>query len=327
MSSEHIKTQVLLVNLGSPESTATSDVRRFLRRFLSDPRVVNLPRPLWLPILHLFVLPFRPRKSAEAYRSIWTDSGSPLLVHTQNLADRLGQHFQEENIRVDYAMSYSPPDIEHKLTGILQAKPERLIVLPLYPQYSSTTSASVFDAVVERLKKEIAIPSLSWITDFHQHPRYIHALADSIRQAWAEQAPADKLVFSFHGLPKLLIDRGDPYFHQCQTTARLVAQALQLPESRWQLVFQSRFGKAEWLKPYCVDTLTAYPKQGIKSVDIVCPGFSVDCLETLEEIAVENRDLFLEAGGEHYRYIPCLNDSEAQVTLLTEIIRSNLAGQ
>ncbi|MDT8407787.1 MAG: ferrochelatase, partial [Methylococcales bacterium] len=218
------------------------------------------------------------------------------------------------------------PEIADQLAAILADKPDHLIVLPLYPQYSSTTSASVFDAVIDSLKARMAIPGLTWIRDFHHHPLYIKAIADSIRAAWAEHPPADKLVFSFHGLPKLLIDRGDPYFEQCHTSARLIAEHLKLPESRWEVVFQSRFGKAEWLKPYCVDTLIAYPGQGVKSVDILCPGFSVDCLETLEEIALANRDEFIEAGGEHYRYIPCLNDSEAHLALFEDLLNAHLAG-
>lgn len=316
------KIGVLLVNLGSPAAPKTGDVRRFLREFLGDPRVVNLPRPLWWLILNLFILPLRPRKSAHAYRSIWTDKGSPLLVFTQQLTDKLNARYGNRQWLIDCAMRYGKPALPEKLQDFKKQGVDEIVVLPLYPQYSSTTTASVFDVVAETFVGWRHMPSLRFISDFHRHPGYIEALTQSIRRHWQTHGQAELLLMSFHGLPAKLTEWGDPYFHQCQSTGRLLAEQLGLDDKRWQLVFQSRFGKAQWLKPYCVDVLRALPKQGIKNVDVICPGFSVDCLETLEEIAIANREIFLAAGGEAYRYIPCLNDSDAHVEVMKALIET-----
>ena len=318
------KTGILLANLGSPASTRTRDVRAFLREFLGDPRVVNLPRPLWWLILNLFILPFRPRKSAHAYRAIWTDKGSPLVVYTRQLAEKLQTRLAGEGMLVDYAMRYGKPDLREKLQQFKQQGVEDIVILPLYPQYSSTTTASIFDVVAGDLAGWRHIPSLRFISDYYQSPVYIKAVADSIRRHWGHHGQAKVLLMSFHGLPAKLTELGDPYFYHCQTTARLLAEELQLQDDQWRLVFQSRFGRAEWLKPYCVETLRDLPGQDVKQVDVVCPGFAVDCLETLEEIAMTNKAIFMAAGGKSYRYIPALNDSEGHVDMMAEIIKSAL---
>jgi ferrochelatase len=315
------KTAVLIVNLGSPASPKTADVRRFLREFLGDPRVVNIPRPIWWMILNLFILPFRPQKSAHAYQTIWTEQGSPLVVFTRDLTAKLADAIADEHLIVDYAMRYGKPSLAAKLRDFEQQGVDEIIVLPLYPQYSSTTTASIFDVVADAIKNWWHVPGLRLISDFYRHPAYIAALADSIRHYWQAHGQSQLLVMSFHGVPAMLTKKGDPYYYHCQATAELLAKALGLEAHQWRLVFQSRFGKAEWLKPYCVEVLEELPQEGIHSVDLVCPGFSVDCLETLEEIAITNQEIFLEAGGQQYRYIPALNDSDAHIAVLREIIQ------
>jgi ferrochelatase len=315
------KTGILLANLGSPSAPTVPAVRQFLKEFLGDPRVVNIPRPIWWLILHGFVLPFRPAKSTKAYQKIWhSEKGSPLTFFTRQLAAHLAQHLAQQDIIVDYAMRYGEPSLATQLRRFKDLKVTDVIILPLYPQYSSTTTASVYDDLVKELNQWRHLPSVRFISDYHQHPAYITAVADSIRHAWQEQPKNERLILSFHGLPEQLTEWGDPYFYQCQQTAALIAAELGLTKDEWQIVFQSRFGKAEWLKPYCVDTLQALPAQGVTSVDVVCPGFAVDCLETLEEIAMENQHIYLEAGGIAYRYIACLNDSTAHVQALCKIL-------
>ena len=318
------KTGIILANLGSPTAATTPAVRKFLKEFLGDPRVVNLPRPLWWLILNCFILPFRPAKSAKAYRKIWHDQkGSPLVFLTRQLTDKVTTLINDyQDYEVTYAMRYGQPSIASRLREFQEKNINSIIILPLYPQYSSTTTASIYDDLVRELNRWRHLPNFQFISDYHQHPDYIAAVADSINTHWLNNGKHQLLVMSFHGLPEQLTQWGDPYFHQCHRTAALIAEHLQLKEDQWKLVFQSRFGKAEWLKPYCVDTLQALPKQGIKSVDMVCPGFAVDCLETLEEIAMENQHLFLEAGGEAYRYIPALNDTAEHANCLINLIKS-----
>lgn len=319
------KVGVLLVNLGSPEAPTTSRVRRFLREFLGDPRVVNLPRALWWVILNFFVLPFRPRKSAHAYRQIWTDKGSPLMFYTRQLSEKLVDSIGSDNVRVDYAMRYGKPKVADKLNALKAQDVDEIVVLPLYPQYSSTTTASIYDAVDDVIRPWRHIPSLHFISDYHADQAYIDALAESIKKFWHKHGRNELLLMSFHGLPAKLTEWGDPYYHQCQKTAALVAERLELHENQWKLVFQSRFGKAEWLKPYCVEVLQDLPQQGSKEVDVVCPGFAVDCLETLEEIAMANKEVFLQAGGKSYRYIPALNDSEKHVEVVAGLVSKYLS--
>ncbi|GAW85531.1 ferrochelatase [Bathymodiolus platifrons methanotrophic gill symbiont] len=317
------KKGILIVNLGSPQQLTVRSIRRFLRQFLSDSRVVNLPRSLWWFILNFLVLPFRPRKSLKAYAKVWTDRGSPLIYLTQDLTDRLARHYQPEpHVLVAMAMSYGKPSLTAQLRKLRKAKCEQITIVPLYPQYSSTTTASVFDAVTTELMQWRYIPELNFISDYHQHPLYISAITDSVQYAWAEQGQGELLVMSFHGLPDLLTKKGDPYYYQCLKTAELIADQLKLKEDKWRVVFQSRFGKAKWLQPYCIETLMALPEEGFKSIDIICPGFAIDCLETLEEINMANKDIFIKAGGEKYQYIPALNDSDANVKLMLDLIAS-----
>lgn len=313
------RTGVLLVNLGSPDKPTVSAVRRYLREFLWDRRVVNLPRTIWWIILNFFVLPLRPAKSAKAYRKIWTEEGSPLVSISQQLSDQLSEK-SSGKISVELAMRYGHPAIKDKLLKFKQDKIGRLIVLPLYPQYSSTTTASVFDAVMEEIVRWQPIPDFNFISDYHQNSTYIEQIADSVNKFWSQQGKGEKLLLSFHGLPAMSIKLGDPYFYQCHKTAELIAERLKLEKKDWQIVFQSRFGRAEWLKPYCVEVLQHLPGQGIKNVDIICPGFAVDCLETLEEIAITNKSFFLDAGGQQYRYIPALNATDRHVAVLTDLL-------
>lgn len=323
VASKSPKTAALLVNLGSPDAATTSAVRRFLKAFLWDPRVVNIPRPIWWLILNCFVLPFRPRKALRAYQKIWTEKGSPLVFLTKQLAEQVQIVLGTEAVLVDHAFSYCQPSIESKLRAFKQQGIEKIIILPLYPQYSSTTTASVHDAVVKEFSRWKHIPSFTFVSDYCADELYIEAVANSIRAA-RQNYHSDLLLMSFHGLPKQLVKWGDPYCCQSHKTASLIAAKLGLEKSQWKLVFQSRFGKAEWLKPYCVEALAELPKQEIKQVDMVCPGFAVDCLETLEEIAMENKSIFLEAGGETYTYIPALNDTNAHAHCLASIIKRAL---
>jgi len=316
----HKKIGIILANLGSPTAPTTKAVRRFLKDFLGDPRVVNLPRPLWWLILNFFVLPFRPSRSAKAYRKVWHEKGSPLTYMTRQLSEKVAEQLKPKGITVNYAMRYGEPSIATQLKAFKKEGITDVMVLPLYPQYSSTTTASIYDDLTKELKQWRHLPSFQFISDYHQDSNYIAAVAASIEKAWLEQAKNELLVMSFHGLPEQLTVWGDPYFHQCHKTAALIAEKLGLTEKQWMIVFQSRFGKAQWLKPYCVDTLQALPTQGIKAIDIVCPGFAVDCLETLEEIAMENKSIFMEAGGSDYRYIACLNDSQAHVDALINLL-------
>lgn len=318
------KKGVLLANLGSPAAPTTRAVRRFLKDFLWDPRVVNLPRPLWWLILNFFVLPFRPSRSAKSYQKIWHEKGSPLTYLTRQLTEKVTEKLKVKGIITHYAMRYGEPSIATQLRVFKKEGITDLIVLPLYPQYSSTTTASIYDDLVKELNQWRHLPSLQFISDYHQDASYIAAVTESIEQAWREQSKNELLIMSFHGLPAVLTKWGDPYFHQCHKTAVLIAEKLGLDEKQWMIVFQSRFGKAEWLKPYCVDTLRNLPVQGVKTVDVVCPGFAVDCLETLEEIAMENKSIFMEAGGTGYRYIPALNDSAAHVNAIVNLLEQKI---
>jgi len=318
----------LLVNLGSPGAPTVRAVRHFLREFLGDPRVVNLPRWLWLIVLYGLILPLRPGKSVKAYRQIWSEQGSPLIFLTQRLTDKLEEKIQQAQVPFDctvsMAMRYGQPAIDKQLNRLRVQGIDRLIVLPLYPQYSSTTTASVYDVVSATLSGWRHIPDLYFISDYHLQPGYIQALATSIENSWRQQGRGQLLLFSFHGLPAKLTELGDPYFKQCQSTATAVAAQLGLDPDQWRCVFQSRFGRGKWLQPYCLDELKKLPGEGITDIDIVCPGFSVDCLETLEEIAITNQSKFLAAGGRRYRYVPALNDADAHVDVLYELLYRQL---
>jgi len=322
-------TGILITNLGTPDAATTGAVRRYLDEFLSDPRVVETPRWLWQLILHGVILRIRPPRAAKAYQKVWTAQGSPLLSISQQLVAKLkaqtGQVFPGP-VRIELAMRYGQPSIEAGLQTLRQANAQRILIFPLYPQYSATTTATTFDAVSKVLRRWRWLPELRMISHYHDHPAYIRAIAESIRAHWQQHGRVEKLMMSFHGLPEHYLHQGDPYFCECHKTARLVAENLQLDDTQWQLSFQSRFGREEWLKPYTDKTLTEWGQQGVQSVQVVSPGFSVDCLETLEEIAMENRHLFLEAGGKEYQYIPALNAQSLHTDMLFELIKQHTAG-
>lgn len=317
------KTGVLVVNLGTPEAATPSAVRRYLGEFLHDHRVVELTRWIWCLILHGIVLRIRPRKSAAAYAKIWEESGSPLMSRTRAVTEGLSTHYAQRSggrIVVTMAMRYGEPSVASAMTQLAQEGVERITVLPLYPQFSCSTTASVFDAVGTVLRQWRHLPSLHIVRDYHQSDGYLDALANSVREHWNHHPKNDRLVMSFHGTPQRYSDAGDPYRRQCETTARLLAERLGLDESEWLLTFQSRFGKATWLTPYTDKTLEALAKDGTLSVDVICPGFAADCLETLEEIAKENAEIFLGAGGQSFQYIPCLNDRSDHIAALAAVL-------
>jgi ferrochelatase len=320
---------VLMVNLGTPDSPDRSAVRRYLKEFLWDPRVVEVPRPIWWFLLNGVILNTRPGRSAKAYAKVWTDQGSPLLVVSQQQRDALADKLNERlgwPIPVELGMRYGEPSIPRALQALRDQDVRQVLVLPLYPQYSATTTASVFDAVTDELKRWRWIPELRFVNHYHDHPAYIAALADSVRHHRAEHGDADRLLMSFHGIPVQYFHDGDPYHCECQKTGRLLAESLGLTSEQWQLSFQSRLGPKQWLNPYTDKTLEELAANGVKSVQVICPGFSADCLETLEEIAMENRDTFLEAGGERYEYIPCLNASDAHMDMLVSLTEQHLEG-
>ena len=322
-------TGVLLVNLGTPDEPTTKAVRRYLKQFLSDGRVVEIPKAIWWCILNGIILRTRPAKSAKLYASVWEDAGSPLLkygkLQQQAIQSEMAVRFKGP-VHVELAMRYGNPSIHDGLRKLRSQGVRRLLVLPLYPQYSAATTATTYDAVSLEMKKWRWLPEIRFINQYHDNPRYIQALARSVKAHWEAHGQNQKLVMSFHGLPKRNLDLGDPYHCQCHKTGRLLAEALELSPEQWQVTFQSRFGRAEWLKPYTDKTLEQLAKDGTKSVDVVCPGFSADCLETLEEIAGENYEVFKEAGGEQYAYIPALNDDSEHIQVLADLIQSHTQG-
>ncbi len=318
-------TGVLVTNLGTPDAPTTSALRHYLAEFLADPRVVEIPRFIWWFVLHGFILRTRPKRSAATYRKVWTETGSPLLANSKKqvaaIQTFLEQHTTEK-FHVELAMRYGNPSIQSGLETLQRANIKKIIILPLYPQYSASTTASTFDAVANVLKTWRDIPELHLVKHYHDTPDYINALAESITEHWQKASRAEKLLFSFHGIPKAYFEAGDPYFYECHKTARLVAGKLNLNEEQWILTFQSRFGPKEWLKPYTDVTLKELAMTGTKNIDVVCPGFSSDCLETLEEIDMQNRKFFLDAGGEKFSYIPALNDRPAHISALANIIQN-----
>lgn len=315
------KIGILLANLGTPDEPTTPAVKRYLRQFLSDPRVIDLPRLKWLPILNFMVLPKRSPKVAEAYRSIWTEDGSPLLAISRQQQKAVQTYFSAKgkDVVVELGMSYGNPSIERAVDSLTKQGVEKIIVLPLYPQYSSTTTASVFDAFARGLTAQKKIVPFEFIHSYHDHPLYIQAVANTVNLADDEL-----LLFSFHGIPKRYETEGDFYADHCKATARLVAEQLGLAENQWHLSFQSRFGDEEWLQPYTDETLQGFPAKSVKKVAVICPGFSADCLETIEEIAEENREYFEHAGGESYRYIPALNANADHLKLIVKLIEEKL---
>ena len=324
------KTAVLLLNLGTPDAPDAKSVRRYLKEFLSDPRVIEIPKPVWWLILNGIILNKRPKKSASKYASIWMPEGSPHKVHTEHLTTQLQGYLRERTGRVplvvDYAMRYGNPSIPDVLHKLKQQNCQRILLVPLYPQYAASTVATALDKVFDSLQQMRNAPALRTIKHFHDHPGYIKASAQNIRDYWTLHGQPDKLVMSFHGLPKFSLDKGDPYHCECMKSGRLIAEELGLKEDQYLITFQSRFGKAEWLKPYTAATLKELGKQKTKRVDMVCPGFITDCLETLEEIAMEVREDFLHAGGGEYHYIPCLNERNDWLHALTDLVLDNLHG-
>ena len=321
------KTGILLVNLGTPAAPTTAAVKAFLSQFLHDQRVVDLPRYLWCPLLHFIILPTRSPRVAKLYQQVWTEQGSPLMVISLQQRAALEQELKREGVEVpvELAMTYGSPSMEDGWQALKAKGVNRVILLPLYPQYSVSTTASVFDAWAKAMKKERNLPVVRLIRDYHAHPEYIQALAMSVRRHWEQKGQGDHLLMSFHGIPERYENEGDPYGHQCRRTAALLAEALELEAGQWTACFQSRFGKEEWLKPYTDVTIAGLPAAGIKRLDVVCPAFAADCLETLEEIEVQNREIFMEAGGEQFEYIPALNSDQAHIRMMVSLICRELA--
>jgi ferrochelatase len=322
-------TGVLVTNLGTPDEPTAGAVRRYLAEFLSDPRVIETPRILWWPILHGIILRVRPRRSARAYRKIWTEQGSPLLQLSERLVAGLREKFKGTNsspLQFRLGMRYGKPSIEQALETLRTAGVTRLLVLPLYPQYSAPTTASTFDAVSAVLQRWRWLPELRFIASYHDHPAYLDTLAESVRSHWQQHGQGERLLMSFHGLPLDYFLAGDPYFCQCQRTARELAKRLSLSGGQWAVTFQSRFGPRQWLQPYTDKTLEAWGQREIGNIDVMCPGFAIDCLETLEEIQLQNAEIFRAAGGGELRYIPALNDSAEHTTALMRLINEHTQG-
>ena len=322
------RTAVLLVQLGTPAAPTAPALRTYLRQFLSDPRVVEIPPILWQPILRGPILAFRPAKSAAKYATVWTEQGSPLRVNSEKQATMLRGWLGERghDVEVALAMRYGEPSIESVLRQLRERNLARLLVLPMYPQYAGSTTATAIDAVCAELARWRNPPELRTIKHFHDDPAYIDALAASVRRHWEREGRADKLVMSFHGVPERTLRLGDPYHCECHKTGRLLAERLGLADGQWLVTFQSRFGKAKWLQPYTEPTLVELASKGLGSVDVMCPGFVADCLETLEEIAQEARHAFMGAGGKAFRYVPCLNDAPSFIDALAGLTERHLSG-
>lgn len=322
------KTAVLYVNLGTPEAPTPSAVRIYLKEFLSDPRVVEIPRLIWWLILNGIILPFRSKQSAHKYASIWTPEGSPLKVHTEKQGKLLQSALIARgcDIRVETAMRYGHPSVPSVLNKLKADGFDRILLLPAYPQYSATTTASIFDAVFSHFAKVRNVPELRMIKHYHDDDAYISALASTLRSHWDQHGRAEKIIMSFHGVPKRTLMMGDPYHCECYKTARLLAEKLGLAKNEYMVTFQSRFGKAEWLQPYTAPTLQKLAAEGVKRLDLMCPGFTSDCLETLEEIAMEAKTDFLAAGGEEFRYISCLNETSPWIDAMAALVVSHTQG-
>jgi protoporphyrin/coproporphyrin ferrochelatase len=320
---------ILLVNSGTPASPEPRDVRKYLARFLSDPRVIEIPRMLWLPILYGFILPFRPARSARRYRKIWSPQGSPLLDFSQQLCSELTGTLAQNvlaPLSVELGMLYSKPSVAEALGRLRESGAQRILVLPLFPQYCGATTGAVYDQVNEELRRWRWLPELRFVAEYHDDPAYVDALRASVTQHWEAHGKSKHLLMSFHGIPERSFHLGDPYFCKCQKTARLLADELMLRDTEWSVSFQSRFGPSGWLRPYTSAVLTEMPARGIREVTVVCPGFAVDCLETLEEIDIENREIFMHAGGQQYQYVPALNARAEHARFLSELIARHCQG-
>ncbi len=312
-------TGILISNLGTPDAPTPQAVRRYLKAFLSDPRVIDLPRWKWWPILNLIILNIRPKRSARNYQKVWTEHGSPLLVESQALVQALRQALPDTPIAL--GMRYGNPSLKQALLELRKAGAQRLVILPLYPQYSATTTATTFEATISALRPCPALPEIHLLSDYHDHPLYISALKNSVLDFWQKHGRPDKLMLSFHGLPERYIRQGDPYLAQCQRTTQLLTEALNLQADEFIMSFQSRVGREPWLQPYTDIALTELAQQGTQKIHVICPGFACDCLETLEEINLNYRKVFLEAGGQTFEYIPCLNASASQLQLLQALLK------
>ncbi|ARP80471.1 ferrochelatase [Bordetella genomosp. 8] len=322
------KTGVLLINLGTPQAATAPEIRRYLGEFLADPRVIEIPRYLWWPILHGLVLTLRPRKLVPRYRGIWMDGGSPLMVYSRRQAEGLSRLLAQRGMQVEVAlgMRYGSPSVADAMDELRRRGCERILVVPMYPQYAASTTATVVDAVGRHAARLRDQPELRFIKRFHDDPGYVQAIVGKIERYWAEHGRPQKLVMSFHGLPRYSVELGDPYYQDCLRTGRLLRERLGLMPEQALVTFQSRFGSARWLEPYTAPTVMALARDGVTEVDVVCPGFLADCLETLEEVQVECRDAFIEAGGKRLRYIPALNDDETWIAALSELVQRHLQG-
>jgi ferrochelatase len=321
------KIGILLTNLGTPDSPTSKSLRKYLNQFLMDRRVVDLPRALWVPILKLIILNIRPKKSAKLYKKIWTDEGSPLLAISKKIIENIDKRFENKNnFFVALGMRYGSPSIQNAMRFFKEKEVSKILVFPLYPQSGSPTTSSTFDAVNNFLKTEPWIPHLRFISGYHDESDYIELLAKSVEESFSTKGKPEKLIFSFHGMPLRYLKNGDPYYCFSHKTARLVAEKLKLKKSEYDLAFQSRFGREEWLKPYIEDIIVNYNQEGVKSLQIISPAFSVDCLETLEEINIQYRKLFFDGGGKKFHYIPCLNDSKGHIKMIAKIIEKNIQG-
>ena len=322
------KIGVLITNLGTPDAPNKKELKVYLNQFLSDPRVIELPKILWQIILKLVILQIRPSKSAEAYKQIWTDKGSPLLDIANRQLNKIQSSFssKNENIVFEVGMRYGNPSIPDALLKLQKKQVRRLLVLPMYPQYCAATTGSTFDEVTNVLQKWRWIPEMRFINQYFEEKNYIEALSNSIKSFWKKTSKPQKIIFSYHGIPKRYLTNGDPYHCFCLKTTRLVKENMGLSDDEIMTTFQSRFGREEWLKPYTSETLKELPKQGIKNIHIISPGFSSDCLETLEELEEENKEYFMESGGENYHYIPCLNDHDDHIDVFVNLIKKHTQG-
>ncbi|GFD69243.1 ferrochelatase [Alteromonas sp. KUL106] len=323
------KIGVLVTNLGTPQAPTKQALRPYLKEFLSDPRVVEVPKAIWWFILNGIILNFRPKRSAEAYSTVWTEEGSPLMSITKAQASAIAERCKAQygdDVIVDFAMRYGKPAIGDTIDAMLAKGVRKLVVLPLYPQYSASTTGSTFDAIAKDFSSRRWLPEFRFVNHYHDRENFITALANKVKAHWETHGRADKLILSYHGIPKRYLMNGDPYHCECHKTSRLLAEKLGLSHDEYMTTFQSRFGREEWLKPYTDETLKSLPGQGVKSIQVMCPGFSADCLETIEEIGEENREYFMEAGGERYEYIAALNSDKEHIDVLFDIVQENLHG-
>ena len=322
------KIGVLITNLGTPDAPEKKELKVYLNQFLSDPRVIELPRILWQILLKLVILQIRPSRSAAAYKKVWTEKGSPLLVIANNQLNKIKSFFlnSNENIVFEIGMRYGNPSIHEALSKLQKQQVRKLLVLPMYPQYCAATTGSTFDEVTNVMQRWRWIPELRFINQYFEEKNYIVALSNSIKQFWKKNEKPQKIIFSYHGIPKRYLTNGDPYHCFCLKTTRLVKEYMGLSDDEIMTTFQSRFGREEWLKPYTSETLKELPKQGIKNIHIISPGFSSDCLETLEELEEENKEYFMESGGENYHYIPCLNDHDDHINFFVSLIKKHIQG-